>query len=72
MEEGKDTSLSIDEDHSFSLPRSRSPPCSPRRSGMILGEQLREIQERCSYTCFAFISNLVAEYKAIEGRLRYL
>lgn len=43
MEDGKDYSISIDEENSFSLPRSRSPPKSPRRSSLQLGEQLKEI-----------------------------
>jgi hypothetical protein len=63
MEEGRDISLSMEEEPSLALPRSKSPNFSPRRSKTTANEQLREIQERCSYPCFAFVANLVAEFK---------
>jgi len=44
LEEGRDLSVSIASEHSFSLPRPKSPSFSPRRHNQAMVEQLREIQ----------------------------
>ena len=41
LEESKDISMTMDEEHSFSLPRFKSPAFSPRRGSIALNEQLR-------------------------------
>jgi hypothetical protein len=44
MEEGRDYSVSMGSEHSFSLPQPKSPSFSPRRQSQLMIEQLREIQ----------------------------
>jgi hypothetical protein len=62
LEEGRDVSISMEEEQSWNLPRSRSPG---RRNAQPMSEQLREIQEHCSETCFIVMSAWVAEYKTL-------
>lgn len=69
LEEPSSVPLSLEEEHNWE--QKKSPLLFTSRRYIANGDDfLKEVQDNCSFRCYAWVNGVVAEFKRLENKIK--